>query len=239
MTNNTHKARAINRRAIVARYDGKCPYPRCQSHGEIRANQDYIVNGPLGWGHAECVNAKIHFRGGGGASLCGTTQNQRIVNEYDGWSDVTCKKCLKMKDTQRYIDSIVETIDYGADRLVFNSKIFEVVNLESLKYHVEELKKFGIDKSDQITRVENHTWRVTLTMTAKTDAYTYTLTKHERESGQRTIVFECVAVPTDEAKTTLRNWHYTGRESLEAAIKWAKEVSELEEDSVPKFERVR
>jgi len=200
MMNHEHKARAINRRAIIARYDGKCPYPRCQSQGEIRANQDYIVNGPLGWGHAECVNAKIHFRGGSGASLCGTTQKQRIVSEYENWNEVTCKKCLKMKDSQKYIDSIVENIDYDADRLVSDSKIFEGVPLESLKYHVDELKKFGIDKSDQITRVENHTWRITLTMTAKTDAYTYTLTKHERESGLK------VAVLTTDGVVDGKEW---------------------------------
>ncbi|MHA2433840.1 MAG: hypothetical protein ACXADO_11475, partial [Candidatus Thorarchaeota archaeon] len=68
------------RNAIVAKYDGRCPYPLCMgteapvdavpNDNRIFATYDMIARGPLGWGHAACVNSKIHKHTSGGHQLC-------------------------------------------------------------------------------------------------------------------------------------------------------------------------
>lgn len=239
MANKTYKARALNKRSILARFDGKCPYPRCNSHGEIRANQDYIVNGPLGWGHAECVNAKIHFSPSGMGSLCGTTQNQRMVHEYENWHEVTCKKCLKMKDSAKY----VESLDSGFDWLLSFYKRDEediIKNIEALEYHAVELKRFGIDKSAEIEELKGGVWKPAGTWQAKTEngSYLWTITKHERSNGTEAR-FKTFAAPMVLAEREFmgmqKNVYEAESKTLEEAFAWAAEMAELFEIETPKY----
>jgi hypothetical protein len=107
MTDNKdfNKGRYFEARSIVAKFDGDCPY--C-SHG-IRAYEDNIANGPKGWGHAGCVNAKWHYNHGGGHPLCRTHTSSQLRIAED-WSKVTCKKCLGMEANKDAYEAAEATV---------------------------------------------------------------------------------------------------------------------------------
>lgn len=238
MTNNTHKARAINKRATLARYDGKCPYPRCQSRGEIRAYQDYIVNGPLGWGHSECVNAKIHFSPVGMGSLCKTTQNQRMVHAYEDWGDVTCKKCLKMKDTPKYVEALEEGIEYLLGGQFSHDEMTEE-KVTRITYHVEELKKHGIDRTDAVTTYADRLWRITESHRAETADHIYTIDKFERGKTDDPIGYKIKMFEKDnkyESEEDEEDYETRTRfTTLEETIAYLVDYAELFEIEVPVF----
>jgi len=92
-----HRHRYTNRGGIHATYKGTCPY--CGYSIEPMSG-DMIKKGPKGWGHVACVNLKTHWNNEGGHPLCGTiwTTNTKITRD---WSEVTCKKCIKRKGTEK------------------------------------------------------------------------------------------------------------------------------------------
>lgn len=92
-----NKTAVVFKNSIVARYDGVCPYyHEYKEQKTIRGGEDFIAKGDLGWGHAGCVNTKVHFRNAGDP-LCRTDVSGAGRLSED-WKNVTCKKCLKKKE---------------------------------------------------------------------------------------------------------------------------------------------
>jgi len=144
-----HKQRALLKGSILARYDGKCPYSLCGGNGHIQGGEDYISKGSLGWGHAKCVNAKIHYSAGGGHSLCKTTSRQRTTYN---WDEVTCKKCLKLRDKlgrifdEEAIRDFVKNVLYARISCTINPRNKDLVQYWAEKYDTEvpKLNKFFV-----------------------------------------------------------------------------------------------
>jgi hypothetical protein len=74
----------------------EAPVDAVPNDNRIFATYDMIARGPLGWGHAACVNSKIHKHTSGGHQLCHSSRGG-WVRVTDDWSLVDCKKCLKMR----------------------------------------------------------------------------------------------------------------------------------------------
>jgi len=91
MSSNSIAYKVVFGNAIPARYDGRCPYTPCVYRGFIRMGQ-LIARGTEGWGHAECVNTRVHL--GTEKADCGTVSDIALRLS-DNYHLVTCKKCLK------------------------------------------------------------------------------------------------------------------------------------------------
>jgi hypothetical protein len=238
------KAKAINKGAIIARFDGTCPYPHCQSDGIITMREDWIVKGELGWGHADCVNTKIHFFVVGHDSLCGTTHNQRAITKYEEWDEVTCKTCLKMRDSERYIERM-KTGFYWLLKHLKSSKLdlSSSAETDSLRYHATELMKYGIDVSIDVDQFSAKVYHLIRELQAKVSAGMFRIIEAANEI--KTIYVMTFVSNADLENPTIGgeyNFFYNTRDrfdTVEDAIKECVEYAELFDfDDVPEFKEI-
>jgi hypothetical protein len=83
-------------KATQSRFESVCPY--C---GEVIYQGDMIAKGSKGWGCVACVNLKAHYRGGKRSDTLCLTSISGYGKIVMAWDKVTCKKCLKIRGTER------------------------------------------------------------------------------------------------------------------------------------------